>query len=560
MSSSSRKSSPRPVQRSRFFIVRVGVLFLFALLAGRLVYVQGVLRTEFGERAGRQMRDDPDGESWRHRICDRNGVVLAETVSVASCFADPTLVKDRSRVARRLGALLGMDPRKIDSKIRDANGSFVWLSRNVPSPIVTAIKAEKLPGISFQTEKRRHYPIGALAGHVLGLVGRDEKGLCGVEQLYDKNLSATAPKDTRIPRGDVYLTIDSFIQQVAERELEWGVKKTGAKRGLVLAQDPNNGEVLAMAAWPPLSLDPDQPLNPLDMRVPGLVDVFEPGSTFKLVVAASVLEEKAIGPKETFNGEKGAWKVKDITIHDQEPQQQMTLEDIIVHSSNIGAAKLAERIGAQRLYEYARVFGFGVFPGSGFSGEAKGVLRPLSKWSGVSKYVVAFGQEIGVTGIQLVDAYSAIANGGTLMEPRLVKKIVDDGGKTEWQSSPSPVRRVVSASTAAELTRILVSVVNRGTGVNAQILWDPNTTVAGKTGTAQKWDAVHHRYHDLLSLVSFCGFFPASKPKVTMLVVLDEPEGRRWGGLDAAPIFRRVAEQIAGHLNASTPAKTADVM
>jgi cell division protein FtsI (penicillin-binding protein 3) len=315
-----------------------------------------------------------------------------------------------------------------------------------------------------------------------------------------------------------------------------------------------------MASWPPLSLDPDQSPNPLDMRVPALVDVFEPGSTFKLVIAASVLEEKALSPKETFDGENGAWKVKDITIHDHEPLQRMSLEDIIVHSSNIGAAKLAERIGAERLYEYARVFGFGVFPGSGFTSEAKGVLRPLSKWSGVSKYVVAFGQEIGVTGIQMVDAYSSIANGGTLMEPRLVKKIVNDDGKIEWQASPSSVRRVVSPATAAELTRILVSVVNKGTGVNAQILWDPNTTVAGKTGTAQKWDAVHHRYHDLLALVSFCGFFPADKPKLTMLVVLDEPEGRRWGGLDAAPVFRRIAEQIAGHLSASTPEKPAGVM
>ncbi len=536
------------------------MLFAFSLLAARLVYVQGILRTELGERAGREIKADPDGISWRHRICDRNGVVLAETVSVASCFADPTMIKDRSHVALRLGALLKLDPSKIESKIRCANGSFVWLSRNVPSPIVEAIKAEKLPGISFQMEKRRHYPIGALAAHVLGLVGRDDKGLCGVEQLYDKNLSATAPADSSVPRGDVYLTIDSFVQQVAERELEWGVKKTGAKRGLVLAQDPSSGEVLAMASWPTLSLDPDQSPNPLEMRVPGLVDVFEPGSTFKIVIAASVIEEKALSPKETFDGENGAWKVKDITIHDHEPLQRMTLEDIIVHSSNIGAAKLAERIGAERLYEYARIFGFGVFPGSGFTSEAKGVLRPLSKWSGVSKYVVAFGQEIGVTGIQLVDAYSAIANGGTLMEPRLVKKIVNDDGKVVWQSSPSTVRRVVSPETAAAVTRILVSVVNKGTGVNAQILWDPNTTVAGKTGTAQKWDAVHHRYHDLLSLVSFCGFFPAEKPKLTMLVVLDEPEGRRWGGLDAAPVFRRIAEQISGHVITTTPEKAPGVM
>jgi cell division protein FtsI (penicillin-binding protein 3) len=458
------------------------------------------------------------------------------------------LIKDRARTAAKLGALLGMNPRRIEAKIR-ARGRFVWISRNVPAPVVSAIKAEKLPGICFQTERRRHYPIGMLAGHILGLVGRDQQGLCGIERLYDKTLSAVAPANSKIPRGDVYLSLDSFVQQVAERELEWGVKKSGAKRGMVLAQDPNTGDVLAMAYWPPLSLDPDASPNPLDMRVPGLVDVFEPGSTFKIVVAAAVLEEKAIGPHETFDGEKGAWKVKDVTIHDHEPLQHMSLEDIIVHSSNIGASKLAERLGAERLYEYARLFGFGVFPGSGFTSEARGVLRPLSKWSGVSKYMVSFGQEIGVTGIQIVGAYSAIANGGILMEPRLVEKIVGDDGKIAWQSSPSEVRRVVSKPTAAEVTRILEAVVDKGTGVHASISWDPNMKVAGKTGTAQKWDAVHHRYHDILALVSFAGFFPADKPKVAMLVVLDEPEGRRWGGLDAAPVFRRIAEQIAGHLN-----------
>jgi cell division protein FtsI (penicillin-binding protein 3) len=560
MSFSSRNSSsptkPRFAQRSRFFIVKTGVLFAFSLLAIRLVYVQAVLRDELEVRADRQTNGFQDASSTRFRIYDRNGVALAETVNVASCFADPTRIKDKRGVSLRLGSLLGMDPKRIENKIRKARGSFVWISRNVPAPTVAAIRNEKIAGIGFQTEKRRHYPIGPVASHVLGLVGHENTGLCGVEQLFDKNLKPSTAADN-VRRGDVYLTIDSMIQQVAERELEWGVKKTGAKRGLVLAQDPHTGEVLALASWPPLSLDPDLPSPPTEMRIPGLVDVFEPGSTFKVVIAASALEEKAVSAGERFSGEKGAWKVKDITIHDHEPLQQMSFEDIIIHSSNIGTAKLAERIGAERLYQYARLFGFGVFPGSGFGHEAKGVLRPLAKWSGVSKYVVSFGQEIGVTAIQLVDSYSALANGGILMEPRLVKKIVNKDGEDIWHPTAMAVRRVVSQETATALTKVLVNVVEKGTGINAQISWDPDTKVAGKTGTAQKWDAVRHRYHEVLTLVSFCGYFPADNPRLTMLVLLDEPEGRRWGGLDAAPVFRRIAEQISTHLKdqpLSTPA------
>jgi cell division protein FtsI (penicillin-binding protein 3) len=262
------------------------------------------------------------------------------------------------------------------------------------------------------------------------------------------------------------------------------------------------------------------------------------------VTAAAAIEEKLVSDKETFDGENGAWKVLDITIHDHEPQKRMTFEDIIVHSSNIGTAKIAERIGSTRLYQYARLFGFGVQTGSGLSGEAKGVLRPPNKWSGVSKYVVSFGQEVSVTALQLVGAYSTIANGGVLMEPRMVKSIVDDDGEPLWQADHSEVRRVISQEAAKKLTDILTHVVQRGTGINAQIQWDPSTKVAGKTGTAQKWDAKNHRYHSLLSLVSFCGFFPADRPKLTMIVLLDEPQGRSWGGLDAAPIFRRIAEQL----------------
>jgi cell division protein FtsI (penicillin-binding protein 3) len=449
------------------------------------------------------------------------------------------MVRNKPRVAKQLAAALGMNESALTSKLRKAKGSFLWIKRDLPSPQAARVKALKIPGVGFKSETRRQYPMGVMASHLLGFVGTDGVGLSGIENVYEKTLANKARFS-----GDVQLTIDAEIQQIVERELEWGSKKTGAKKGMAVVQDPWTGEILAMATWPPVSLDPENPPAPTDLRVPGLVDVFEPGSTFKIVTAAAAIEEHLVTDRDTFDGENGAWKVADITIHDHEPSKRMTFEEIIIRSSNIGTAKVAERIGATRLYQYARLFGFGVQPGSGLSGEAKGVLRPVSKWSGVSKYVVSFGQELGVTMVQLADAYSTIANGGILMEPRLVKRIADESGEPLWESSPGQVRRVVAPETTQKLTQILVKVVEKGTGVNAQIQWDPATKVAGKTGTAQKWDSVHHRYHELLSLVSFCGFFPADHPKLTMVVVLDEPEGRRWGGLDAAPIFRRIAEQL----------------
>lgn len=507
------------------------------------MYVQGVLRVELENKADRQFAVRRDPQSSRRKILDREGRTLAESVQVSSCFVDPSLIENKTLLANNLSRALQVNEQQLLARLAKASGSFLWVKRNVPAVTVAELEKEKIPGVAFRLEKRRHYPMGEMASHLLGLVGYEGAGLSGIEQSFEKKLTGSSS-------GNVQLTIDAAVQQIAERELEWGARKTGAKKGLVVIQNPWNGEILATASWPPVSLDPDKPSASIELRIPTLVDAFEPGSTFKIVAAAAALEEKLVSNKEMFSGENGSWKVADITIHDHEPQQRMTFEDIFVHSSNIGTAKIAERIGTKRFYQYARLFGFGVFPGSGVSGEAKGVLRPPNKWSGVSKYVVSFGQEVGVTAIQLIGAYSAIANGGTLMEPRIVKAVLSDDGDVLWQGQQTAVRRVVSAQTAQRVTTILTHVVERGTGVNAQIQWDPSTRVAGKTGTAQKWDTVKHRYNDTLTLVSFCGFFPADHPQLTMLVILDEPQGRSWGGLDAAPIFRRIAEQLSPKLMA----------
>lgn len=530
--------------KGRLLGIKIIVLLAFTLLGTRLVYVQAILRTDLRLKAGRQLPVQDENRVVRHSIQDRMGRVVAEMNPVSSCYVDPRMIRDRKTTAREISESLGLNAQDLEAKIARTKGSFLWVERNVDPLKMNHLASKKLSGVGFKTEWRRHYPAGEFASHVLGFVGREGTGLSGVEQSFDRVLRGVAGSDGEWPPGDVRLTIDWRIQQIVERELAWGIKKINAKNGAVVVQNPKTGEILAMSYWPPISLNPEAPPNSKELRIPPLIDVFEPGSTFKVVAAAAALEEKLVEPGEKWSGEKGAWKTTGITIHDHEPQGLMTFDEIWMHSSNIGAAKIGQRVGKKKLYQYARLFGFGVFPGSGISGEAKGLLRTPSQWSGVSEFVIAFGQEVGVTAIQIVSAYSAIANGGLLMEPRLVRSITDDEGREVWRAEFDVVRRVISTETSKQLTGILERVVAEGTGQNAQIPWREGCRVAGKTGTAQKYDVADGGYHSHLTLVSFCGFFPSDNPEYTMLVLLDEPEGRRWGGTDAAPVFRRIAEQI----------------
>jgi len=537
-----------PALKLRFNLVRCGVILLFSTLTVRLFIVQAIMHPKLQDKADRQFKSQHAALPLRHLIFDRNLRVLAESLPVTSCYVDPTLIKDKNQLESALASDLGVSKSVLESKIANCRGSFVWVKRDVPAYIGDSIRKQKLEGVGFKTEVRRHYPFGKIASHLLGLVGVEGSGLSGIEMVMEKVLNSSGDQFDfgfkNLPAGNVELTIDGAIQQIVEKELAWGVEKTRAKKGMAVVQDPWSGEILAMATLPAISLDPDDPPDPTELRIPPVVDVFEPGSTFKIVTAAASIEEKIYSPAEIFDGENGAFKCADITIHDHEPRKKLSFDEIWIYSSNIGAAKLGERLGAQKLYQYARAFGFGVYPGSGIPAEGKGMLRPPNQWSGVSRAVVSFGQEVSVTAIQLVGAYSAIANGGQLMEPKIIKAIVDGKKNVLWSDSPQAVRTVISKPTAEELTRILVRAVEIGTGREAQVKWREDFKVAGKTGTAQKFDAKKGGYGNDLSLISFCGFFPANKPKYTIAIFLDEPEGRRWGGVDAAPIFRRIVERL----------------
>lgn len=420
------------------------------------------------------------------------------------------------------------------------------------------------PGALFSLpERRRFYPNGSLASSILGFVGIDGHGLSGIEAAFNNILEGhgTVTRCWRDGQGRIVaeridnadqdlihikLTLDRRIQHIAERELESAVMHTQSKSGIVIVQDPRSGEILALASVPSPSLDPNHP-PPLDLlKIPAVSNVFEPGSTFKIVTAAAALEEGIVHPNELFDGENGSWKLYNLTIHDHEPQGLMTFSQVIERSSNIGTAKIAQRLGPQKLFRYAHAFGFGSYPGSGLPGETWGLLKPPREWSGVSNAMISFGQEVGATALQVAVAYSAVANHGILMQPQAIRSLIKDSGKTLWNSEPIPVRRVISEKTANQLRDILVRAVEEGTGTLAKV---PGYVVAGKTGTAQKIDPATGKYSPQKMVVSFCGFLPAHDPKVTVFVILDDPAGVSWGGTHAAPVFSRIAQQIMPLMN-----------
>ncbi len=395
-----------------------------------------------------------------------------------------------------------------------------------------------------------------MATPLLGYVGNEGRGLSGLEQMFDGWLTDPRPARRSLRDGKgagvslasasteegegswLRLTLDRTLQYMAERELEWGLKRSRAKAGLILVQDPWTGEILAVASGPRALDGEDAPSHPADLSIPFVQWVFEPGSTFKIVAAAAALEEKMVRAEETFDCENGDWAYADIRIHDHTKENVLTFAQVMERSSNIGFAKVSLRLGKEKFYKYVRAFGFGSLTGSEIPGESAGLVRPLWRWSGVTLPVMSFGQEVGVTALQLAGAYSAVANGGTLLEPRLLKEARNSSGETRSWPPSTVVRRVMSPGTSETLKKMLQGVVTRGTGHDALL---EGWTVAGKTGTAQKVDPKTGRYSPDRFIASFCGFVPAERPRLTIVVVYDEPQGVSWGGYNAGPVFRNVA-------------------
>ena len=484
-------------------------------------------------------------------------------VEVPSIFGVPTSLDNPGNAARSLSPVLRLRREEIEKKLRQ-DKHFVWLARKVEPEQGRRLEQLSIDGIGMVMEGRRFYPKGPLLAHVLGFVGMDGIGLEGLERRYESQLHGEkrltilqrdALGRTVFPKGlreqapsaghTLTLTIDEVIQYIAEKELEEAVDHARAKSGAIIVMEPQSGAILAMAVSPRFDPNAVASLTADRWRNRALTDTYEPGSTMKVVVAAAALEERVMMPGSMLFGENGRMTVANTTIHDHEKLGWMTFAQMIQKSSNIGAAKTGMLLGEQRLYRYLQAFGFGQRTDIDLPGEVGGLLKSPREWGRRSLASISMGQEVGVTPLQMLSAVAAIANDGVLMRPHVVSDVRDQKGQPVKEILPHVRRRVVSPATARTLTTILEGVVTSGTGTKAAI---PGFRVAGKTGTAQKVDPRTGAYSSALSIGSFVGFVPADSPRLAMIVVIDEPQGEAWGGVVAAPVFRRVGEQTLAYM------------
>jgi cell division protein FtsI (penicillin-binding protein 3) len=553
------KQKPINWFKIRIIFLSCLLFFCFALILGRMFQLQVLKKEQLYKLAAQQQRVQIPLVPKRGTVYDGNGNELAVSIEVDSVFADARKVVDVEKTANALASVLQVDGKELKRRLR-SHRSFEWVQRKISSKEAGQIKALKLPGIYFLKENRRFYPNSQLAAHLIGFVGLDSKGLEGIEFQYDallngKNRVWAAGRDAlgreiamgKVPfeKEDHYrniaLTIDKPVQHITETELDRGVEKWGAKGGMAIAMDPLTGKILAMASYP--TFNPNQFIQSRakSWRNGAVSDVFEPGSLFKVFLAAAALEEHLVRPSDSFFCENGSYTVYDRTIHDTSKHGYLTFQQIIKFSSNIGASKVGEKMGKKRFYRYISEFGFGEKTGINLPGEGKGILRHPRYWPAVALDTISFGQGISVTGIQLVAALSAIANGGFLMKPYVVEKIMNEKGEVVQSFQPETVRRVVSVETAKKVTMLLKATTEKGgTGEGAV---PAGYEVAGKTGTAQKVDSLLGGYSENRYISGFMGFAPVEDPKLALLVVIDEPQGGNYGGVVAAPIFKAIMEK-----------------
>ncbi len=559
------------MDRQGRMLLIIAVLGLgFALVAGRLVYLQVVDRADLTARAERQQQRVVTLEAKRGTIFDKQKRELAVSLEVESVYGVPSDIENPRHMAQQLSRILREDPKTLERRLT-SDKHFVWISRKVEPGRAAKVKDLGSRDVGFRFESRRFYPKKALAGTVLGFTSMDNKGLEGLERTYDKELRGVdgwvlAEKDAvgrtvfpggpglqyRLPKAgnDVILTIDEVIQHIADRELERAVAAARAKGGVCIVLDPGTGELLALSVAtahgrPAFNPNEPQQYKSGEWRNRGVTDVFEPGSIFKVVLAAAALEEKVVHPLEKIDCSAGSIKLADRVISDAHRHGVLTFTDVIADSSNVGTIKVALLLGKKRFSKYITAFGFGQKTGVDIPGEIPGLLKDSRLWSGVSIGELAIGQEIGVTPIQVAAAYGALANGGMLMKPYLVSEIVGQDSGIGKKFAPQPVGRVISRETSVKVGLMLQRVIVSGTGKQAK---PTGYSAAGKTGTAQKIDTRTGLYSKKEYVSSFVGFVPAASPKLVILVMVDTPEGDIYGGTVAAPVFRAVAEQSLAYL------------
>ncbi len=561
------QSRSRPdVSFSRALLVAAFIGFWMLAISARLVFLQVSQHNELAERARQQQQNGIETSPQRGELLDRQERELARSVETVSLFVDPEGFKqpgDMQCTAGYLSAALGLKYSDLTRQFQQAQTDgrrFLWIARRLDAEQGDKIMALNLPGLESRKEPKRYYPNGSLAAHVLGFVGLDGKGLAGLEQSYntkvagepgklflEKDANGRPYESSEIaskPGQTIVLTIDQSIQYKAEQAIQAAVERSHAKSSSVIVLDPHNGDILALANAP--TFDPNNlgKAEASTRRNWALENTYEPGSTFKVVAFSAAIEKKLAKPDDRIDCQMGSITVAGRLVHDHHPFGTLTIAEALAKSSNVAAIKLGIRVGDDAMYDFITRYGFGKTTGIELPGEAQGIVRPVSRWQPSSIGSIAIGQEVGVTPVQMVAAFGALANDGIRVAPHLVREIRNSSGVVVYRSQ-SEERRVVSSETAIVLRGMLEGVTLKGTAKKAQL---DGYSAAGKTGTAQKIDPKTRAYSRTKYVGSFVGFAPVKNPAVVIIVVMDEPAGSYHGGDVAAPVFREIAEQILPEL------------
>jgi len=574
-----------PLQVARFWLVCLFFAMWAVAISSRLFWLQIMRHKEYIDRAQKQQQRTFEVAPRRGVLYDRNLHELAMTVQADSVYAVPTEIDDKKSAARLLAAVVHTDPAdgqtaedQIAGRLARNNG-FAWIARRVTPDVSVKVKALNLKGIYFQKEFQRFYPDNQIAAQVLGYVGVDDNGLGGLEQKFEPQLHGVSGRmftamDARRkilgstehepePGRSMVLTIDANIQFMAERALDHAMERTHAENGTVVVQDVHTGQILALAIRPTFNPNQFRRTTPALLKNHAVSDVYEPGSTFKLVTYASAMDAQVAKPDDMIDCQGGAITLAGRVIHDVQGEHMgvVPVYKALEQSSDVAAVKLALKVGQDRFYKYIREFGFGARSGTELPGETRGLLRPTTRWNGSSIGSLAIGQEIGVTPLQLVSMVSTIANGGTYLPPRvLMPGQLDNNNQKPGDLTASPFKageelpnplpsgahRVISEMAAAQMRKMMEGVVLFGTGKPAQL---NGYSAGGKTGTAQKIDPATHRYSKTMHIASFAGIAPVNNPVIAVAVVMDDPKsGSYYGTAVSAPVFAEVAQPILEYL------------
>ncbi len=559
---------PLQKSRKRAVVLVTVILFCFAAIFLRLINLMVVDHDKLSQRAAQQYIKEKVLTPQRGVIWDRRMRELATNIETDSLFAVPTQIKDTRTLSSEIGPIIKVSTREIDGILsKKKKKAFAWLARRMDldtSRKLSQLKERFNEGeIGFVKEPKRCYPKGEIASHILGFSNIDDHGIAGLELVYNDYLkgvveSVTVGVDAHgrslardikeaMPGNNIILTIDEGLQYIVERELSAAMEQWHAKAVTAIMMDPMTGEILALANRP--TYDPNYPAasGPEYKRNRAITDIYEPGSTMKSILACAALEEKVVSLRNMFDVSKGTITVGGKTIHDVHKHEILSFQEVIQKSSNVGAVKIGQRLGAEKYYKYIKKFGFGDKTGIDFPGEVKGIARNVKSWSGTSLAAMSIGQEIGMTPLQMLRAYSAIANGGSLMKPYILSDIISPSGKAIKKVVPVVERRVISRATSDKMKEILKTVVEEGgTAEQASIR---GNLVAGKTGTAQIFDPKIGRYSREKFASSFVGFVPADNPRIALIVVVFEPKGATYGGVVAAPVFKNIIEHTFAYLD-----------